>query len=299
MASPHLSDELLSGHLDGALDGARERMVATHLAECDDCTRRLEQMRAVSRAVAGLPEEAPPRDLDLGFLRGGHRAVPASPVYAPPEEPRPGWVARVIRGRPASFAAGGLAAAAVFAAAILLTPQVMDAFRSPSVASRSTSNALGSSRAPAVASSASTPLAGADNSLKAAAPVQGAAPSRPLVQSQSGTVPGGIQLTLSTSAKAVRSGDQVVVVFRITGGDSDQQLSPYYINIALSHSAAGGGSTLVTSSGDTLVVRAHHSDEIDYQWSVPAGASGPGSYYLVATLNSTVSGTISVPVTIS
>jgi hypothetical protein len=57
----HLTDEILSSHLDG------ERLAsgaATHLAGCPACTARLAQVRAVSNAVGAPPPPADPTRRD-------------------------------------------------------------------------------------------------------------------------------------------------------------------------------------------------------------------------------------------
>ncbi|HEV3230905.1 MAG TPA: zf-HC2 domain-containing protein [Candidatus Dormibacteraeota bacterium] len=82
MTVRHLDDETLSAHLDGALAAAAGAAVEAHLAECAGCGRRLAMLTATVRAVAGLPELAPPRRLDLSFL-----AASAA------EEPRAGGAA--------------------------------------------------------------------------------------------------------------------------------------------------------------------------------------------------------------
>jgi hypothetical protein len=98
----------------------------------------------------------------------------------------------------------------------------------------------------------------------------------------------------------VRSGESVTVVFRMIGGNSDQTLSPYYISLGITPAAGGPTNVLYNSSGDSLVVRAHSNQEVDYQWTAPTGTAGPGNYNLVATINgSSSSGTVTVPITIS
>ena len=77
--SEHVRDELLSAHLDGALVGSEVASVDGHLHSCADCRRRLERLRATSRAVAALPGE-PPGALDLSFLPPAPSTVVALPT---------------------------------------------------------------------------------------------------------------------------------------------------------------------------------------------------------------------------
>ena len=49
--------ELVTGYLDGSLRGRRRRRFESHLAECDGCTRYVEQMRTTIRATGTLTEE--------------------------------------------------------------------------------------------------------------------------------------------------------------------------------------------------------------------------------------------------
>ncbi|MFY9615182.1 MAG: zf-HC2 domain-containing protein, partial [Candidatus Dormiibacterota bacterium] len=87
--APHLTEEQLSAHIDSALDAAESAAVAAHLFACQDCGARLEQLRATSRAVSGLPVEEMPRAVDFTFIREptatagaetGPRAVPGASV---------------------------------------------------------------------------------------------------------------------------------------------------------------------------------------------------------------------------
>jgi len=98
----HLFDEVLSAHVDGALDQAELAAVEAHLTSCADCSRRLQLLRATSRAVAGLPDEEP-GPLDFSFLPANPTSVVSLPA------PR-GW-------RPPSWAVPVLAAAAVLVVA--------------------------------------------------------------------------------------------------------------------------------------------------------------------------------------
>jgi len=49
--------ELVTAHLDGALDATTERRVIEHLALCDGCGRYLDQFRQTIRALRELPAD--------------------------------------------------------------------------------------------------------------------------------------------------------------------------------------------------------------------------------------------------
>jgi anti-sigma factor RsiW len=49
--------ELVTGYLDGSLRGRRRRRFASHLSECDGCTRYLQQIEATIRATGRLTED--------------------------------------------------------------------------------------------------------------------------------------------------------------------------------------------------------------------------------------------------
>ncbi|HET9611485.1 MAG TPA: zf-HC2 domain-containing protein [Acidimicrobiales bacterium] len=50
--------ELVTGYLDGALDGETAQRVADHLAACDGCTTYVDQMRQTVSALGSSPAEA-------------------------------------------------------------------------------------------------------------------------------------------------------------------------------------------------------------------------------------------------
>ena len=47
--------ELVTGYLDGALDGETERRVADHLSGCDGCTTYVDQIRQTITALGSSP----------------------------------------------------------------------------------------------------------------------------------------------------------------------------------------------------------------------------------------------------
>jgi anti-sigma factor RsiW len=62
-------DEDLSAVLDGELGAERRAEVEAHVAGCPGCASRLEALRAVDRALAGLPEPAVAPDLGARLRR--------------------------------------------------------------------------------------------------------------------------------------------------------------------------------------------------------------------------------------
>lgn len=68
--------ELITAHLEGTLDDATERRVVEHLAECEGCSRYLDQIRDTVGTLAGLPAQSlsgQARDRLLDAFRDFHR----------------------------------------------------------------------------------------------------------------------------------------------------------------------------------------------------------------------------------
>jgi len=66
-----MDEGMLHGYLDGELSPAEARGVDTHLAECPDCRRRLEEERALIARAAELLALATPPDRALPPFRAG------------------------------------------------------------------------------------------------------------------------------------------------------------------------------------------------------------------------------------
>ena len=64
--------ELVTAHLDGALDATTERRVIEHLTLCDGCGRYLDQFRQTIRALRELPADGLP-DADREALLDAFR----------------------------------------------------------------------------------------------------------------------------------------------------------------------------------------------------------------------------------
>ncbi|WP_069762957.1 maleylpyruvate isomerase family mycothiol-dependent enzyme [Streptomyces sp. LUP47B] len=72
---------LLAAWAFGALEPAEERLVPTHLAECESCATEAERLRATVRLLDGPPLDEPPSPLDT-LLTGALRVRPAPPRVA-------------------------------------------------------------------------------------------------------------------------------------------------------------------------------------------------------------------------
>jgi anti-sigma factor RsiW len=60
--------ELVTAHLDRALDAETEARFAAHLTECDGCTRYLDQVRQTVEALGGLTPETLPAEARTALL---------------------------------------------------------------------------------------------------------------------------------------------------------------------------------------------------------------------------------------
>jgi hypothetical protein len=112
----HPNRRRLEAYADGTLAGARARAVAAHLVRCPRCSRRLDALRSLERAAAGLAAPAPdPTLIDRALARrvAGERLIlPAAGV--PLVEAGAG-------GRRRRWAGRGIAAAAALALLVVAT----------------------------------------------------------------------------------------------------------------------------------------------------------------------------------
>ena len=75
--------ELISLSIDGETDSRQESMLRFHLNGCADCRRALEMSRALSGAVAALPDFTPPPNLEAAvWSRLSQSDYDASPLKA-------------------------------------------------------------------------------------------------------------------------------------------------------------------------------------------------------------------------
>jgi len=86
----------LSGYIDGDLTSDEASAVESHLAECGECRRVLEELRAVVAGASDLPERQPERDLWAGIA-----ATIQAPISA---EERSSKVIALPTARPAQSA---------------------------------------------------------------------------------------------------------------------------------------------------------------------------------------------------
>lgn len=61
----HLADDLLNAWIDGAATPEEEALVSHHLASCELCKARADELRAVATLLGQLPEITPPRSFAL------------------------------------------------------------------------------------------------------------------------------------------------------------------------------------------------------------------------------------------
>ena len=74
MSNPANCSELfeqLSAYLDDELDGADKALVESHLANCADCTKQLQDLKLVAGALKGMKRVESKRELDFSFLEAG------------------------------------------------------------------------------------------------------------------------------------------------------------------------------------------------------------------------------------
>jgi len=114
-------DEDLSAWIDGELAAPRRSAVEAHLASCRACTARVEELRAVDRALRSLPEPAVGAALRarLGDRLSGEGAAAAPAMRMPAARRR---LAPARRRLAPALLVLPTAAAAALALALLLRP---------------------------------------------------------------------------------------------------------------------------------------------------------------------------------
>jgi anti-sigma-K factor RskA len=82
-------DELIAGHALRALSSEDEERVVVHLAECEQCRRKLRETEAVAASLAyGVPQVAPPPELRSRVLAIAEPVVAAPAAAAAPARPQ-------------------------------------------------------------------------------------------------------------------------------------------------------------------------------------------------------------------
>ena len=193
----HADIDTLSAAVDGSLDRGRATALEAHLASCEACRRRLEELRAVRSALGAMPVAEPPRSFRLR----------QSDVEATARRGADGGAGQVLRLMPA------LSAVAVVLFAVLVGVDVL----SGRGGSSSQSSRV-SAGAPAAAEQAKDTLANAPApqtalaqqapAAPAAAPSGGVAESAPAQTAAGGTFPGSPASGSATAltAEAARQG---------------------------------------------------------------------------------------------
>ena len=88
-------DELIAGHALRALSSEDEERVVVHLAECEQCRRKLRETEAVAASLAyGVPQVAPPPELRSRVLAIAEPVVAAPAAAAAPARPQRARVRR-------------------------------------------------------------------------------------------------------------------------------------------------------------------------------------------------------------
>ena len=144
----------LSAWIDGELDASRRAVVEVHLASCPACTARMEELRAVDRALLALP--APPVGAELrerlARRLAAERGAPGPVRLEPPRHDRRRF-------------APALALPVVAAAALALTLVLR-----PAGPPEGPAESVPIAQAPEVPATPSPPIASAEPERPAAAP---------------------------------------------------------------------------------------------------------------------------------
>ena len=284
--SGHLSDELLSAHLDGALDDVELTAVEAHLHDCGECRRRLDLLRATSRAVAGLPDEEP-GPLDLSFLA----PAPSNVVNLPSSS----------RWRPPNWAAPMLAAAAVLVVAVgagslalrhptgssgsstaLGQPQTTskqaDSATHGSLAQGGGGSSFGAG-APAADGVGGAPAGTAGGTTANQQPARSALTGPTFGSSETFAANGGATLTVSATASSVHRGQEVQVSMALRAGSTTIDASALQVVVRRSNSSA-----VLLGSGATSVPPGHSASIYGTWVAGQLGGNAPvaGDYSLEA-----------------
>ena len=259
----HLSDDVLSAHLDSALAESDDQQAVQHLATCAACAHRLQLLGATARAIAGLPGEALPSPLDLAFLRP--RAA-TDPLVIP-----------AARWRPPAWAAPVLAATAILVVAVSVGPGLLP-HGGASTASSSAANPTSKYRGEqGLAVSPNAAAGGAE------APADGGAPG---VNGQFATTEGphvarsfpqsgGAVIELAGSQRVLRAGQATGLSLTVHAGATDLQVQRSYIVVGRE-----SGSQQV-AAGSSEVIPLRQSRSLSGTWvagKIGSTPEAPGEY---------------------
>lgn len=103
----HVSEEMLNEYLDDALTQSQKNVIEDHLRTCEECSIRLNELRALFNEIESLSDVKLERDLSKGVAAAANRRVTFAPLL---------WLI---------FAAQAVAAVVAFAVAgSLVTPLI-------------------------------------------------------------------------------------------------------------------------------------------------------------------------------
>jgi hypothetical protein len=292
MSTPHLSDEQLSAHLDGALATEEQEAADSHLATCTECAARIDLLRATSQAVATLPAEEMPRPLDLGFVHQDVRPALAEP-------PQRGFVARVLHGRPPVWLPTAVAAAAVLVVAVNVAPRLL-----PSGGASQTSTGMSEKAARGADQQGFAPIAPNTNHS------QGSATPGSLAQTLDGQVtagaarntvsgPDGSRITLVANPPSASQGQPTQVVLMLVGAPRGTSLAPAGMQLFVSQGA--NQARIAGSVGAGQLVKPGQELDLTAEWSAGAVSGSPatGSYTLIGRVFLSGGRVVEVPLTFS
>lgn len=241
----HLSDEVLSAHLDAALDGAGQRQVVDHLQTCLACSHRLELMTATAGMISGLPDEQPPAPLDLTFL-------PLPVATGPRLLPMP------ARWRPPAWAAPVLTAAAILLVAVTLGPGLLRGAPRTATSSQAGSSSDRNGLAP-LAGSPSGSLPDGGTTAGGVAPNAGSLPfvtTSGARAAQSFSQSGGATVTLSAGQMNPRAGQALSLDLVVQAGSTTLQQRRSFISVSRNSAsqevAAADGETIPFGQASSL-----------------------------------------------
>jgi len=80
MKRTHTTDDLLNEYLDHALTQTQRTEIEGHLRECDECSTRVNELRALFDEIESLPEAKLERDLSKEVAAAANRRVTFAPL---------------------------------------------------------------------------------------------------------------------------------------------------------------------------------------------------------------------------
>jgi anti-sigma factor RsiW len=80
MNRTHTTDDLLNEYLDNALTQTQRSEIEGHLRECDECSTRVNELRALFDEIESLPEAKLEHDLSKAIAAAANRRVTFAPL---------------------------------------------------------------------------------------------------------------------------------------------------------------------------------------------------------------------------